>query len=87
MSRILAMQQTPVYWVKWLIIISKWLIYARKCKNLGNMGFLGIFESIAGRTIRLEHHTMSQILQVQQTPVFWCNMHITISKYLKFARK
>ena len=58
MSRILAMQQTPVYWVKWLIIISKWLIYARKCKNLGNVGFLDIFESIAGSydQIRASHN-------------------------------
>ena len=58
MSRILAMQQTPVFWVKWLIIISKWLKYARKCKNLGYMGFLGIFESIAGSydQIRASHN-------------------------------
>ena len=54
-------------------------------KILGIWGFWAFLSQLRGRTIRLEHHTMSQILQVQQTPVFWCNMHITISKYLKFA--
>ena len=56
-------------------------------KVLGIWGFWALLSQLRGRTIRLEHHIMSQILQVQQTPVFWCKMHITISKYLKYARK
>ena len=34
--------------VKWLITISQDVYNARKCKNLGYMGFLGTFELIAG---------------------------------------
>ena len=58
MSRISNMQQTPVFWCKMHITISECLKYARKCKNLGYMGFLGTFESIAGShdQIRASHN-------------------------------
>ena len=59
MSRILQVQQTPVFWCNMHITISEYLKFARKCKNLGNMGFLGTSESIAGShdQIRASHNT------------------------------
>ena len=58
MSQILQVQQTPVFWCKMHITIYKYLKYARKCINLGNIGFLGQSESIAGSydQIRVSHN-------------------------------